>query len=165
MGYTVSGKKSTTGKPILSNDMHLGFGTPGIWYQIHQNVKDGLNVTGVLLPGQPFIIGGHNDYIAWGMTNVSVDNIDFYVETIKSDNPNQYKLDGKWKDMELCKEQIKIKGGKTVEKELRFTHRGVIISKFKSFDNKVVSMRWAGNDYSNELRSIYLLDRAGNWNE
>jgi len=163
--WAVSGKKSTTGKPILSNDMHLGFGTPGIWYQIHQHVKDGLNVTGVLLPGQPFIIDGHNDYIAWGMTNVSVDNIDFYVETINPDNPNQYKLDGEWKDMELRKEQIKIKGGETVEKELRFTHRGAIISKFKGFDNKVVSMRWAGNDYSNELQSVYLLDRARNWDE
>ncbi len=163
--WAVSGKKSTTGMPILSNDMHLGFGTPGIWYQIHQHVKNGLNVTGVLLPGQPFIIDGHNEHIAWGMTNVSVDNIDFYVETINPDNPNQYQLNGAWKDMEVRKEQIKTKEGEIVEKELRFTHRGPVISKFKGLDNKVVSMRWAGNDYSNELRSVYLLDRASNWDE
>ena len=163
--WAVSGKKSTTGKPILSNDMHLGFGTPGIWYQIHQHVKNGLNVSGVLLPGQPFIIDGHNENIAWGMTNVSVDNIDFYVETINPENPNQYKLDGGWKDMEIRKEKINIKGGKTIEETLRFTHRGPVISKFKGLDNKVVSMRWAGNDFSNELRSVYLLDRAANWEE
>ncbi len=163
--WAVSGKKSVTGKPLLSNDMHLGFGTPGIWYQIHQHVKGGLNVTGVLLPGAPFIIDGHNESIAWGMTNVSVDNIDFYIETINPENENQYKLNGEWKDMEVRKEQIKIKGGEIVEKTLRFTHRGPIISKFKKIENKVVSMRWAGNDMSNELRSVYLLDRASNWNE
>lgn len=163
--WAVSGKKSTTSKPILSNDMHLGFGAPGIWYQIHQHVKGGLNVTGVLLPGAPFIIDGHNDHIAWGMTNVSVDNIDFYVETINPDNENQYKLNGEWKDMEVRKEQIKIKGGEVVEKVQKYTHRGPIISKFKKIDDKMVSMRWAGNDYSNELRSVYLLDRARNWQE
>lgn len=163
--WAVSGKKSTTGKPLLSNDMHLSFGAPGIWYQIHQHVKGGLNVTGVLLPGQPFIINGHNDHIAWGMTNVSVDNIDFYIETVNPENENQYKLDGEWKDMELRKEQIKIKGGETIEKTIRFTHRGPIISKFKKLSNKVVSMRWSGNDFSNELRTVYLLDRAKNWIE
>jgi len=163
--WAVSGKKSTTGKPILSNDMHLGFGAPGIWYQIHQHVKGSLNVTGVLLPGQPFIIDGHNDHIAWGMTNVSVDNIDFYIETINPENENQYKLDGEWKDMEIRKEQIKIKGGEIVEKIIRFTHRGPIISKFKKLENRVVSMRWSGNDFSSELRSVYLLDRATNWTE
>ncbi|OQY00650.1 MAG: hypothetical protein B6I20_08495 [Bacteroidetes bacterium 4572_117] len=163
--WAISGKKSTTGKPLLSNDMHLGFGIPGIWYQIHQHVKGGLNVTGVLLPGQPFIIDGHNEKIAWGMTNVSVDNIDFYIETINPENKNQYLLDGVWKDIEIKTEQIKIKGGTTVEKDIRFTHRGPIISKFKKLTDKVVSMRWSGNDFSNELRSVYLLDRAMNWTE
>ena len=163
--WAVSGKKSATGKPLLSNDMHLGFGAPGIWYQIHQHVKGSLNVTGVLLPGAPFIIDGHNEHIAWGMTNVSVDNIDFYIETINPENENQYKLNGEWKDLEIRKETIKIKGGESVEKTTRFTHRGPIISKFKKLENKVVSMRWSGNDYSNELRSVYLLDRATNWTE
>jgi len=163
--WAISGKKSTTGKPILSNDMHLGFGAPGIWYQIHQHVKGSLNVTGVLLPGAPFVIDGHNKHIAWGMTNVSVDNIDFYVETINPENENQYKLNGEWKDMVIRKEQIKIKGSETIEKEIKFTHRGPVISKFKNIEDKVVSMRWAGNDFSNELRSVYLLDRAKNWDE
>ncbi|MEN8119003.1 MAG: penicillin acylase family protein [Bacteroidota bacterium] len=163
--WAVSGKKSVTGKPLLSNDMHLGFGAPGIWYQIHQHVKGSVNVMGVLLPGAPFVIVGHNDHIAWGATNVSVDNIDFYIETINPENENQYKLDGEWKDMEIRNEQIKIKGGEVVEKTLRFTHRGPIISKFKKLENKVVSMRWSGSDYSNAMRSVYLFDRATNWTE
>ncbi|NJK86750.1 MAG: penicillin acylase family protein, partial [Bacteroidales bacterium] len=59
--WAVSAKKSATGKPLLANDMHLGLNAPGIWYQIHQVVKGKLNVTGLLLPGQPLIICGHNE--------------------------------------------------------------------------------------------------------
>ncbi|HSO89205.1 MAG TPA: penicillin acylase family protein, partial [Draconibacterium sp.] len=80
--WAVSGKKSKTGKPLLANDAHLAFMSPGIWYQIHQNVDGKLNVTGLAVPGQPFVIAGHNDSIAWGMTNVMVDDIDFYAEKL-----------------------------------------------------------------------------------
>ena len=96
--WAVSGKKSKTGKPFLANDMHLGLFAPGIWYQMHQNVEGKLNVTGLVLPGQPFIIAGHNDSIAWGMTNVMVDDLDFYAETLNEDS-TKYLLDGKWKDL------------------------------------------------------------------
>jgi len=163
--WAVNGKKSKTGKPILANDMHLSFGSPGIWYQIHQNVKNGIDVTGVLLPGQPFILDGHNKNIAWGMTNIMLDDIDFYYETINPENENQYKLDGQWKDMQIVKEKIKVKGEPDTEKTIKYTHRGPIISQFKNIKNKSVSMRWTGNEFSNEIRSIYLLNRASNWNE
>ncbi len=164
--WVVAGKKSTTGKPIFSNDMHLGLNSPGIWSQIHQYVEGKLNVTGVILPGQPFVIAGHNDRIAWGMTNVMLDGADFYIETVNPDNKNQYKYNGKWKDMEVRKELIKIKGEEVpAEREIRFTHRGPVISSFKNIPDKVVSMHWIGNMESNELRSVFLLNRAKNWDE
>ncbi|MBT6766740.1 MAG: penicillin acylase family protein, partial [Prolixibacteraceae bacterium] len=59
--WAISGKKSKTGKPLMANDMHLGLFAPGIWYQMHQVVEGKLNVTGLVLPGQPFVIAGHND--------------------------------------------------------------------------------------------------------
>ncbi|MFC1785976.1 penicillin acylase family protein, partial [Candidatus Neomarinimicrobiota bacterium] len=34
--WVVSGEKSTSGKPLFSNDMHLGLSAPGIWYTMHQ---------------------------------------------------------------------------------------------------------------------------------
>jgi len=84
--WAVSGDKSTNGKPIMANDMHLGLNVPGIWYQMHQRVEGKLNVTGLVLPGQPFVIAGHNDSIAWGMTNVMVDDLDFYAEKLNADS-------------------------------------------------------------------------------
>jgi penicillin amidase len=163
--WAVSGKKSVNGMPILANDMHLGLNSPGIWYQMHQVIEGVMNVTGVVLPGQPFVVAGHNDRIAWGFTNVMVDNVDFYLEKINPDNPHQYEFKGEWREIEVRAEEIKISGDKTVQEELRFTHRGPIISRFHDVDDSAISMRWIGNDYSNELRSVYLVNRAGNWDE
>jgi penicillin amidase len=61
--WAVSGKRTETGKPILSNDMHLSFGSPGIWMQMHQVIPGKLNVTGVVIPGEPFVVAGHNEKI------------------------------------------------------------------------------------------------------
>ena len=110
--WVVSGKRSVTGKPILANDMHLGLNAPGIWYQMHQVVEGGsLNVTGVVVPGQPLVTAGHTDHIAWGFTNVMVDDMDFYLEKINPENPYEYAFNGKWRKMEVRKEKIKVKGG------------------------------------------------------
>ena len=163
--WAVSGKKSTVGKPILANDMHLGLFAPGIWYQMHQVVENQLDVTGVMLPGSPFVVAGHNENIAWGMTNVMVDDMDFYLETINPENPNQYRFNNQWHEMNIKTETFKTRTGNTVKKELKFTHRGPVISEFKGNDREVISMRWVGNEYSNELRTIYLLNRAKNWED
>jgi penicillin G amidase len=160
--WAVSGKKSKTGKPILANDMHLGLMSPGIWVQMHQHVEGKLNVTGLVLPGQPFVIAGHNDSIAWGMTNVMVDDLDFYAEKINKDS-TQYLLDGVWKDLLVKTEIIKTKEGGTVVKKLRFTHRGPIVNDFRKGAEVPVSIHWLGNEMSNEIRSVFLLDRAQNW--
>lgn len=160
--WAVSGEKSVNGKPIFANDMHLGLMIPGVWSQIHQKIPGELDVTGVILPGQPFVISGHNADIAWGMTNVMIDDVDFYIEKINPDNPNQYRFNGTWRDMEIRKEKIKTDKGETKEISLRFTHRGPVVSKIKDLSNKTVSMRWLGNENSNELLGVYLLNRAEN---
>jgi len=161
--WVVSGKKSTTGKPIFANDMHLGLMIPGVWSQIHQYIEGKVNVTGVILPGSPFVVAGHNKKIAWGMTNLMLDGMDFYIETVNEDS-TKYKFNDEWKDFKIKNEKINIKGEKSIDVEIKFTHRGAVISKFKKSE-EVISMHWIGNEMSNEIRSLYLLNRAGNWNE
>jgi penicillin G amidase len=163
--WAVSGSKSVTGMPLLANDMHLGLNIPGIWYQMHQVVTGRLNVTGLVLPGAPVIVCGHNDSIAWGMTNTYVDNMDFYEETINPADSSQYAFNGGWRNFEVLKTTIRSSTGKQVEKELRFTHRGPVVSSFKKIAGKVVSMHWAGDEMSNEFRTVMLLNRASNWND
>lgn len=161
--WAVSGKRSETGKPILSNDMHLSLGSPGIWIQMHQVIPGKLNVTGVVVPGQPFVVAGHNEKIAWGMTNLMVDDIDLFAEKLNPENQNQYFFNGQWKDLVVKNEIIKIKGGTQVTQVLKFTHRGPIISGFRNVNDAQLSMRWTGYDTSDEIRSVCLLNRAGGW--
>lgn len=163
--WAVTGKRSETGKPILSNDMHLSFGSPGIWIQMHQVIPGKLNVTGVVIPGEPFVVAGHNEKIAWGETNLMVDDIDLFAEKINPDNNNQYYFNGEWKNMVVKKEIIKIKGGKQDSIIIKYTHRGPVISGFRNVSNVSLSMRWSGYDSSDELRSVSLLNRAGGWEE
>ncbi|NBC82138.1 MAG: hypothetical protein GVY19_02040 [Bacteroidetes bacterium] len=160
--WSVGPTKSQTGKPIIANDMHLGYNIPGIWYPIHQHVKNTLNVTGFAIPGAPLIVVGHNDSIAWGLTNTYVDNMDFYLETMNPDDTSQYRLNSEWKDFRYQEIAIATKSDDTLHRTLRFTHRGAVISKYKDLKN-VVSMQWVGSVYSNEYAAIYDVNRAQNW--
>jgi len=163
--WAVRGTRTETGKPVLSNDMHLSFGSPGIWIQMHQVIPGKLNVTGVVVPGEPFVVDGHNEKIAWGMTNLMVDDIDLFAEKINPENPNQYYFNGEWKNLVVRKEIIKIKGGKPDSVTIRCTHRGPIISGFNNISNASLSMRWSGYDFSDEIRAVCLLNRASNWTD
>jgi penicillin G amidase len=163
--WAVAGRKTWTGKPVLSNDMHLGLAAPGIWIQMHQVVPGKLNVTGVVVPGQPFVVAGHNERAAWGMTNLMVDDIDLFSEKINPADSNQYFFEGQWKNMTVRDEVIKIKGGKEVTRNLRFTHRGPVISGFRNIKDAVLSMRWSGYDKSDEIRGVYFLDRIASWTD
>jgi penicillin amidase len=163
--WAVSGNRTVTGKPLLANDMHLSLSIPGIWYQMHQVVSGSLNVTGLVLPGQPLVVCGHNEKIAWGMTNTYVDNMDFYLEKINPEDSSQYLYMDEWRNFKVKSEQIVIKGGDTVWRDIIFSHRGPVVSGFKKMGKDIFTMHWVGDEFSNEIRTVYLLNRAGNWEE
>jgi penicillin amidase len=163
--WAVSGRRTETGMPVLSNDMHLGLNSPGIWIQIHQVIPGKLNVTGVAVPGQPFIVAGHNEKIAWGLTNLMVDDIDLFAEKVNPENDNQYFFNGEWKNMLVRKEIIRIKGGGADTLIIKCTHRGPVVSALREVNDAVLSMRWSGYDKSDELRAVSCLNRASDWDE
>ncbi len=163
--WVVSGKKSVTGKPIFSNDMHLHLGLPGIWWRAHQVVPGQLNVTGVLLPGSPFVVAGHNEHIAWGMTNVMLDGADFYMEKIDTTNKTYY-FNGQWRPLQVVEEEIRVKGKENPEKiQMYFTHRGPVMTRLDDMEIPTVSMRWVGNEESYEMNALYYFNVAKNWEE
>jgi len=162
--WAVSGSRSETGKPILSNDMHLGFNVPGFWMQVHQVIPGKLNVTGVIFPGEPFIVAGHNDRIAWGMTNLSVDDIDLFVETVDSTG-NNYLYNGEWLPFRVAEQVLKMNDDSSQTRTIKYTHHGPVISGMQGIDDAVLTMCWSGFDYSDEIKAVYLLNRAGNWDE
>jgi penicillin amidase len=162
--WAVSGTRSETGKPILSNDMHMGLSVPGNWIQMHQVIPGELDVTGVVFPGEPYVIAGHNERIAWGMTNLNVDDIDLFVETVDSSG-NNYLHNGEWLPFRNREEIIKISKDSSQTRVIKYSHHGPVISDMRGLKDVVLTMRWSGFDFSDEIRAVYLLNRAKTWDD
>ena len=106
--WVLSGLKTKTGKPLLANDPHLQFAQPARWYEMH--LKGGrFNVSGVCIAGIPVPVIGQNENCAWGFTNSMVDDVDFFIETLKEDDHTKYKSGESWRDIELLEETIPLK--------------------------------------------------------
>ncbi len=132
--------------------------------QIHQVIPGELNVTGVLFPGEPFIIAGHNERIAWGMTNLSVDDIDLFAETVDSTG-NNYLYNGEWLPFRTEEHVLKMGTDSSQTRIIKYTHHGPVISGMQGIDDAVLTMCWTGYDYSDEIKAVYKLNRAAGWDE
>ena len=166
--WVVSGKRTVTGKPLLSNDPHLRATAPSIWHLVHLS-SPGVRVAGVGTAGLPGVIIGHNDRIAWGFTNVGPDVQDLYIEKFNPDNPKQYQTPSGWQDVVIRREEIKVRKGigssehDVVNYDVTVTRHGPII--FEG-DGKRYALRWTALDPSkNNPNSTVALNRAGNWKE
>jgi len=170
--WVVNANKSVSGKPIIANDPHLAFSAPGKWFAAVIKSKN-WDASGVTLPGVPGIVIGKGENISWVLTNVMNDDADFYVEKLDS-TKSKYFIDGKWQDLKLIKDTIKVKDGKDQLIIIKETHRGPIISNIHPYHfiyNKddinipPISMHWSGNDFSDEMLAFYKINKAKNWDE
>ena len=163
--WVLGPSKTTTGAPILANDPHLGHGAPGIWYEVHLKTPT-QDVTGVTIPGLPFVVLGHNRDIAWGFTNVMLDGADFFAEKLRPGSPREVMSHGEWVELEERHEQIQVKGAAPVPLTIRSTPHGPLVSDLMTGQSEALSYQW--NYFApegNEVEAIYALDRARNWDE
>jgi penicillin amidase len=181
--WVVSDALSETGAPILANDPHLGVQLPSIWYEVGLHCQPvtsscPINVTGFSFPGAPAVIIGHNDRIAWGVTNIGPDIVDLYIEKINPTNPNQYEVNGEWVDMIIHEEQINVAGGDPMTIEVRHTRHGPIFSDIDdAFDdlaettglevpeNYAVSLRWTALETTEVFETFLDLAIAEGWED
>ncbi len=176
--WVVDGEGTATGAPMLANDPHLGFRIPSIWYEIglHCEPKGSdcpLDMVGASFAGVPGIVIGHNDHIAWGVTNVGPDVQDLFIERINPENPNQYEFRGQWVDMEVIREEIRVAGEQQpVYVDVRLTHHGPIINDVVGgveeewdFGWQPLAFSWTALEPGTIVQSILKLDRASNWEE
>jgi len=158
--WVVSGAHTVTGKPLLSNDMHLGHQMPSLWYEAH--LRSGpLDVVGVTLPGMPFVIVGHNQRIAWGFTNVGPTVTDVYIENFN--DQGAYQTPTGWIQPEHRAEVIHVKGRANVTAEVKITRHGPVITELVPGEKRTLALRWTLYD---GLRIPFFdVDMAQNWNE
>ncbi len=173
--WAVNGSKTPTGNPLLAGDPHLGYQQPSLWYEVHMVSDEGYNCTGVSFPAAPVIIIGHNDHIAWSLTNIGGDShVDFYEEQV---NDTHYYYDGAWVPLKLHTEVINLKDGSSETITVRETIHGPLITDHNivrdltgtGFSN--ISMKWTathvelGENYSNEMKGLVLINKANNFTE
>jgi penicillin G amidase len=166
--WTVSGKKTKSGAPILCNDPHLELTFPSVWYEMQITTPD-VNVYGVTFPGSPNVVIGFNDDIAWGVTNAQRDVKDYYEIQFKDDTRKEYMYNGEWKETQFRIDTIKVRGGTDIYDSVAYTVFGPVIydrtfSKELSV-NKAIALRWTAHDESNEGMTFYKLNRAKNYDE
>jgi penicillin amidase len=195
--WAVSGALTASGKPLLANDPHLGIQMPSIWYQVGLHCKPvsdacPYQVGGFSFAGVPGVVIGHNDKIAWALTNVGPDVMDLYIEKVNPDNPNQYEVNGQWVDMILLEEVIQVAGGEPVTVTVRSTRHGPVVSDtyeplmqtiqtvepdetpippytertgIPLPDPYVVSLRWTALEPGSVFEAIWGFNQAKDWLE
>lgn len=165
--WVVSGEKSASGLPILADDPHLSVATPSVWYQMHLKAQD-VDVSGVIFGGVPGIILGHNQHVAWGVTNTSPDVQDLYIEQPNPENPYEFRYMDQWEKATVYQEDILVKGGKVIPFEVVVTRHGPIVSDLSatgSGDDPVYALRWTAHMPTPELEAVLGMNRAKNWAE
>ncbi|MFG1809087.1 penicillin acylase family protein [Streptomyces sp. NPDC049040] len=178
--WVVSGAYTTTGKPLLANDPHLAPQLPSLWYQMGLHCRTvssacPYDVAGYTFSGMPGVVIGHNQDIAWGMTNLGADVTDLYLEKVTA---NTYLYDGKQKAFTTRKEIIKVAGGKDRVITVRETNNGPLISDRSDEIRTVgqtapvtdapggvnagyaVALKWTALTPSKTMDAVFELDRA-----
>ncbi|MFM9905322.1 MAG: penicillin acylase family protein [Pyrinomonadaceae bacterium] len=162
--WVISGKRTADGRAMLANDPHLAPAAPGIWYLIDLRSPTH-HVAGVTFPGNPGVTIGHNDYIAWGMTNVGPDAQDLYVETFN--DAGEYKTPTGWAKPVIRKETINVRTNISKPEtapqtiDVMETRNGVVIT---DDAGKKYALKWTARDPKNlSLDAFQQLNRAKDW--
>lgn len=187
--WAVSGERTASGAPILANDPHLAPSMPSIWYQmgLHCTERTGqcpFDVAGFTFSGLPGVVIGHNESIAWGLTNMYPDVSDLYLEQV-DDEAGTYLYDGKQVELETRTEQFRVAGEEDpVAIEVRSTRHGPILSDLDSDvaavgdrselapgteltdgDGYAVSLRWTASEPGRTMDALIGIDQARSWDE
>jgi penicillin amidase len=182
--WVVDGDHTTTGKPLLANDPHLGPGMPSVWYQMGLHCRTvgpacGYDVSGFTFAGMPGVVIGHNQNISWGFTNLGADVTDLYLEKVTG--PDTYLRDGQDVKFTTRKETIKVAGGADRTITVRTTENGPLISDQSTEQQNVgtyaptgnaapdrasgygVALRWTALTPGTTMDAVFELDRAADW--
>jgi penicillin amidase len=158
--WVIAGSHTASGKPLLSNDMHLTLREPDTWYMADLSAP-GFHAAGVTLPGFPLVIAGHNEHVAWGFTALYGDVQDLYIE--KLDGKGNYQgIDSQWHLLAVDHEVIHVRGAKDVILNVQSTAHGPLLNPLLPASEPPTALKWTLYDPSLNTLPIYEMNTASN---
>jgi penicillin amidase/acyl-homoserine-lactone acylase len=163
--FSIGPSRTSDGSTFLAVNSHQPWQGPVTWYEAHIHSEEGLDVAGGLFPGSPVILVGHNRNLGWSFTVNGPDLSDIYVLDINTDNPDQYRFDGEWMDLEVREAPIKVKlfGNLswTVKQEALWSIYGPVVRQ----DHGTYAIRYGGMGLVDIWEQLYKVNRATNFEE
>ena len=161
----IAPSRTEDGSTYLIINSHQPLTGPVAWYEAHLQSGEGLDVMGGLFPGAPTIGVGFTKEHGWGATVNKPDLVDIYVLEMNPDDPNQYRLDGEWQNLEVSKVKLKLKLWGffpwSVSREvLRSVHGPALRT-----DHGVYAIRYAGMDEMKQVEQWLAMNKAKNFEE
>ncbi len=145
-------------RAMLAGDPHLPQTIPSVWYQVAL-AAPGLTVSGVSVPGLPGVLLGHNQHIAWSLTNTQNQAVLFYTERTSKSRPGQYFWDGAWRRMRQVHYTIPVRGGSAVRLTVDITVHGPVMTQA----GQTTSVDWMGSIPSPDLAALLAVNQATDW--
>lgn len=157
-GWVVAPQRSQTGRALLCNDPHLPLRMPGIWYENHLTCPD-LHVSGAIFPGTPGVLIGHNEHLAWGVTNAFVDTQDLYLERPHPEQPDHFAFGEEWEAAQVVEEVIQVRRRAVphVERVVITRHgpliNGLVTGMAEAKESAPLALRWTGHAPGQSLKA------------
>ncbi len=158
--WAVAGSRSASGGALLAGDPHLHLTLPAIWFQLTMD-SPSYHTAGVSIPGTPVVLIGHNQHIAWSLTDAQNQQTFFYLEKTDKDHPGQYYWNGSWQSYKTVAYDIPVLGASPLHLEVKTTVHGPVITE----RGQTTSVWWAGNIPSHDLDVLLGVDQASSWQE
>lgn len=170
------GTKRSQPRATLANDPHLTFSLPARWYQAHLTSPQ-LNVVGLTIPGLPFVVAGRNDHIAWGVTNIMLDDMDYFKGSVDPNSRKSFVMGDKSVPFTYIRDTIVVKDSTNVIYDRRYANNYAVVSDVHLFhspafthttgfaipDDQFLVCKWTATLASDEILAMYRLNKASDW--
>lgn len=177
-GWTVSGRLTQNGRPMLAYDSHLSGTLPSPWYEIGLHCEPvspdcPFAVSGFTFPLLPGVAVGHNQTVGWAFTASAADVQDYFELRVREDDPLSYEWNGTWKEMQTSREHFVLSDGEPLSLTMRVTHLGPIVNDHQAqgeglpgkWSDSPLALRWVGLQPLPFFQTIFAVNRAQNWSE
>lgn len=160
--WAVSGRFTSSGKPLLAGDPHVAYSLPAVWYEAHLSAP-GFELYGHHQALTPFALLGHNQQFGWSLTMFQNDDMDLVALKVNPQNAQQVWHQGQWVPLQTRTETIAVRGADPVTLTLQRSPYGPIINQAfpDSLGKTPVALWWTFLETDNPvLDAFYELGRA-----